>query len=72
MASAFSGQPNAEKQASVMRIALCFGVRIGALTKGKQHPGIELPILRAGFQTTDCYYEGRIGLDNSCGVREPR
>src|SRR5262245_1337833 len=33
--------------------------------------GLELPILRAGFQTTDYYSVECTGLDNSCGVREP-
>jgi len=32
--------------------------------------GRELPILRAGFQTTDWYFVERTGLINSRGVRE--
>jgi len=33
--------------------------------------GFELPILRVGFQTTDCYSVECTGLINSRGIREP-
>jgi hypothetical protein len=44
---------------------------IGAVASENDTAGFELPILRGGFKTTDCYSVERSEFNSGCDVREP-